>query len=71
MAFAFPQPKDMPCPDCGKSLAVNDDQSHECDEELKFWFKNREEIEGFDHQLAEWLETPQGRFEQWLAVHRR
>jgi hypothetical protein len=71
MAFAFPHPTHLPCPDCGKSLAVNDDQSHECDEELKFWFKHREEIEDFDQQLTEWLKEPEGRFFQWLAERNR
>jgi hypothetical protein len=71
MAFAFPHPTHLPCPDCGESVANGERETHQCDEDRKFWYEHQDEVDDFFFQLAQWLRTPQGRFEQWLAVHRR
>ena len=75
MASAFPQPQYMPCPDCGGSVFVRDQKAaHVCDEDRRLHFdlvEFREEIGRLDSQLAEWLETPHGRFAAWLAEHGR
>jgi hypothetical protein len=75
MALAFPQPDYMPCPDCGGSVCVHGEPpTHVCDEDRRLDFdlvEFREEIERLEPELAEWLETPDGRFAAWLAEHGR
>ena len=34
-------------------------------------FQLREEVGLFDRELSAWLETPAGRFAEWLAAHLR
>ena len=63
----------MPCPDCGASLERRDD-AHEC--ERKRWlefqlFQLREEVDGFEAELAEYLTSPRGRFELYYAERER
>ena len=48
--------------------------SHVCDEERRLQFRLAEQgqgVERFDDDLAAWLETPHGRFAQWLAERGR
>ena len=75
MSFAFPHPKHMPCPDCGASVPVHDRAvAHVCDEDRRLDFQLvelGEEIEGLERELADWLETPHGRFAAWLAKRTR
>jgi hypothetical protein len=75
MSFAFPSPDYMPCPDCGASLPVDGGENpHVCEEERRVEYRLVElqpEIEQFDGDLAAWLDTPAGRFEQWLAERNR
>lgn len=75
MAFAFPSPDHLPCPECGASVPLDgEEQPHICDDERRLdfrLFELRHEIDAFDDQLAAWLESPAGRFEQWLAERRR
>lgn len=71
---SLPQPRHMPCPECGESVAVDLRERHTCEEER--WvtyqlFQLREEIEGFDSQLAAYLDSPRGQFELWDAARRR
>ena len=74
MSLAFPTPDHMPCPECGASVAVNDDMPHVCDEERRLDYRLvelRPGIERFDDELGPWLDTPAGRFARWLAEHER
>jgi len=74
MAFAFPTPDHMPCPDCGASLPLHDDAGHVCDDERLLDYRLvglAAEIGQFETELAGWLETAQGRFACWLAEHER
>jgi hypothetical protein len=75
MSIAFPTPDHMPCPSCGASLRVADDfGAHVCDDERRLEFRLtglRAEVERFPDELAAWLETPSGRFAQWLAQRER
>ena len=74
MAFAFPTPHHMPCPDCGASVPVHDGSGHVCEEERQLDYRLvglRSEIEAFDDELARWLDTPDGRFARWLAERDR
>jgi hypothetical protein len=64
----------MPCPECGGSVARGCEQEHVCDRERRVryeLFQLREEIEGFDGRLAEYLASPGGRFEAWDAERGR
>jgi hypothetical protein len=74
MAFAFPTPDHLPCPDCGASLPVHGDAAHECDAERLLDYRLiglRAEVDAFERDLADWLETVEGRFARWLAEHGR
>jgi hypothetical protein len=65
----------MPCPDCGASIEVNAPAgSHVCDEERRSQFRLVEQcagLERLDEDFAAWLDTPHGRFAQWLAERGR
>jgi hypothetical protein len=70
----FPQPHHLPCPACGASVARGKGEEHACDEERRLDFlvvQLRDEIAGFDGELATWLETPTGRFAAWIAERER
>jgi hypothetical protein len=71
---SFPQPRHMPCPQCGASVDRADTGTHVCDAErlLDFrLFQLREEMAAFDAQLARWLESARGRFAAWIAERDR
>lgn len=64
----------MPCAECGASVRVTGRDGHRCDPErrLEFHlFQLRDEVAGFDVKLTSYLESPEGRFEQWLAERER
>ena len=72
--FPIPQPKHMPCPECGESVARDDRDLHACDDER--WldyqmFQLREEIAGLDSGVTAYFDSPQGRFEVWYAASKR
>ncbi len=74
MFGSFPQSRYMPCTECGTSLDRTASAAHECDREqvLDFLlFQLRDEIAGFDAQLAEWLRSARGRFAAWIAERDR
>ena len=64
----------MPCTECGASVRVNAREGHTCDPERRLeyhLFQLRDEVAGFDLGLGAYLDSPQGRFEQWLAERER
>lgn len=64
----------MPCVECGASVASGERDLHACDPERRLeyrLFQLRSEVAGFDDGLAGYLESPQGRFAQWLAERER
>jgi hypothetical protein len=75
VVFAFfAHSKYMPCPDCGASLAGEEWEEHECDNERRLdfqMFRLRGHIARFEIDLGDFLESPAGRFEAWYAEHRR
>ena len=74
MPFEFPQPRHMPCPECGVPIERAKAAEHECDPERRLDYdviQLRPELDAFEDELAEYLETPRGRFERWYAEHRR
>jgi hypothetical protein len=64
----------MPCAECGASVRVSERERHTCDPERRLeyhLFLLRDELSGFDEGLRGFLESPQGRFAQWLAERDR
>jgi hypothetical protein len=64
----------MPCPECGASVAAVERNGHVCDPERRLeyrMFQLQEEIAGFEDLLRTFLESPHGRFLQWLAERER
>ncbi len=71
---SLPQPRHLPCPDCGESVAVASRGEHVCDDER--WvtyqlFQLQDEVVALDAQIAAYLDSPRGRFELWDAARRR
>ena len=64
----------MPCTECGASVRVRELESHTCDPERRLEyriFQMRDEVAGLDLSLGAYLETPEGKFAQWLAERER
>lgn len=62
----------MPCAECGASVRAGERERHTCDPERRLeyrLFQLRGEVASFDDGLTDFLESPQGRFAQWLAEH--
>lgn len=74
MSSAFAHSQYMPCVECGASVAAGDWDSHVCDPDrlLDYTvFQLRGEIAGFEGELWGFLDSPHGRFAQWLAERQR
>jgi hypothetical protein len=74
MSSAFAHSHHMPCTECGASLAADERHEHVCDPERRLeyrLFQLRTEVAGFDDGLRDYLDSPQGRFAQWLAERDR
>ena len=64
----------MPCAECGASLRTADRERHTCDPERRLEyriFQMREEVDQLDLSLGASLDSPQGKFAQWLAERER
>jgi hypothetical protein len=64
----------MPCPECGASVAFAGRETHACDPRrlLEYrMFQLRDEVDGFEEGLRGYLDSPLGRFAQWLAERER
>jgi hypothetical protein len=71
---AFAYSNYMPCEECGASLAAAERDAHVCDPERRLdylMFQLRQEVGSFDDGLRGYLDSPQGRFAQWLAERER
>jgi hypothetical protein len=74
MGIPFPQPRYMPCSDCGEAVERGSEDEHVCDRGrlLDYQvFQLHAEVEGIDKELDAFLETPRGRFELWWAARER
>lgn len=74
MSGFFQSAQHMPCPDCGASVERSQSDSHECDPERLLdyqMFQLRDEVAEFDDELKACLESPQGRFDQYIAERER
>jgi len=72
--FGFPEPRFMPCDECGASVARAERARHSCEDGRRLDYlvlQHHGEIEAFDDELGRYLESPQGRFEAWDAERRR
>jgi hypothetical protein len=70
----LPPPRHMPCDTCGESLRSASAAEHLCEEQRRLdyaIFLSRAELDGFDDELAAWLDTPAGRFAQFDAARGR
>lgn len=74
MSFSLPQPRYMPCPDCGASLAAEARDTHVCDSEVRLsyeLFQLRDEVAGVEEEIDAYLGSPSGQFALWEAARRR
>ncbi len=72
--LAFPQPQYLPCAECGASVACDEAEPHVCDAERRLDYEViqlRAEVDQFDRQLADYLQTLRGQFEVWYAANKR
>jgi hypothetical protein len=70
----LPEPDDMPCPDCGSSVAREDAHTHECepDDVVDYrLFLERVEPVTLNEELTAYLASPRGQFEAWYAERQR
>jgi len=61
----------LPCDDCGASVERAAASGHRCAAERLVeyqMFGLRDQIAGFEPRLHDFLESPKGRFEVWLAA---
>jgi hypothetical protein len=64
----------MPCAECGASVRAGESEQHSCDPERRLeyhLFQVHSEVASFDDGLSGYLDSPQGRFAQWLAERER
>ena len=74
MSRQFAHSSHMPCPECGASVAAGALDEHACDPDRLVeyqLFQLRDEMAAFDEALFAYLESPDGRFAQWLAERDR
>jgi hypothetical protein len=74
MSAFFAHSSFMPCTECGSSVAAAERDEHVCDPErlLDFrMFQLRDEVAGLEVGFRGFLDSAQGRFEQWLAERER
>lgn len=74
MFGSFIQPQYTPCPDCGASVPAAELDDHRCarDRWLDYqMFQLRGDIATFELELAEYLQTLQGRFDMFYAERQR
>lgn len=74
MSAYFAHSSHMPCPDCGASVRTGAHAEHACDPERAHGyqlFPVREEVARLGSGIAAFLDSPHGRFAQWLAERER
>ena len=74
MSRAFAHSHHMPCAECGASVAADQHAEHVCDPERRLeyrLFQLKDEVARLEDGLREYLESPQGRFAQYMAEHER
>ncbi|HET6624251.1 MAG TPA: hypothetical protein VFG70_06935 [Gaiellaceae bacterium] len=74
MSGFFVESSHMPCAECGASVAAAEREAHACDPQrlLEYrLFHLRDEVAGLEEGLRGYLDSPHGRFAQWLAERER
>ena len=74
MGIPFPQPRFMPCAECGAAVERGGEEEHVCERSrlVDFqMFQLRDELAAIDGEVGDFLDTPQGRFEVWWAERER
>jgi hypothetical protein len=74
MIVQFPQPRFMPCSDCGAAVERVAAGKHVCERERLVeyqMFQLRDEVADVESELGEYLDSPSGRFEVWWAERER
>jgi hypothetical protein len=72
--FGFQHLSHRPCPDCGASVAADALDEHVCERERWLDYQLlqlRGELDAFELEVAEYLDSPSGRFELWCAERDR
>ena len=74
MGIRFPQPRYMPCANCGASVERSSTDEHVCDRARLVeyqMFQLRDEVAEVESELGAYFDSPSGRFELWLAERER
>ena len=74
MSGFFVESSHMPCAECGASLAAAERATHACEPQrlLEYrLFQLRDDVAGLEEGLRGYLDSPEGRFAQWLAERER
>jgi hypothetical protein len=74
MGPTFPEPRHMPCSDCGAAVERARRDEHVCDRERLLdyqMFQLRHEVAAMDRELSTYLASPHGRFAVWCAERGR
>jgi hypothetical protein len=74
MAIPFPQPRHVPCSDCGAAVERSREDEHVCNRDRLLdyqMFQLRDDIGAVGDELAAYLDSPRGRFELWCAERDR
>jgi hypothetical protein len=61
----------MPCSECGASVERSASHAHQCDPARRVDFRMfamRAEVAQVEDRIVEYLESPPGRFESWVAA---
>jgi hypothetical protein len=74
MGIMFPQPRFMPCPECGAAVEQATRDGHVCDRArlVDFqMFQLRDEVAAMEGAVGAYFDSPRGRFELWFAERER
>jgi hypothetical protein len=74
MGIRFPEPRYMPCSDCGGAVDRATKGEHVCDRTRLLdyqMFQLRDEVAAVEKELEAFLDSPKGRFELWWAERER
>lgn len=74
VSLEFPDPADLPCPDCGVSVRPDDAHLHACPPghfPPRQLFLEDEEHVTLSDEVAAYLASPRGQFEVWYAERQR
>ena len=74
MGIRFPQPRYMPCSECGAAVERAITEQHVCERGRLLdyqMFQLRDEVAAVESELSAYLDSPSGRFELWWAERER